>query len=83
MSARGREKVARTAEGNVVAFSHDREQVSLRENATHEVIHAWAPPAIAECAEPGARATIFFDEHERVIGWNCPDERLAAREDYA
>ena len=83
MSARGREKVARTAEGSIVAFTHDLERVSLRENATNEVIHAWAPQAMAGCCAPGARATIFFDEHERVIGWHCPDERLAAREDYA
>jgi hypothetical protein len=73
--------VTRIVEGSIVTFSPDREQVSLRENATHEVLHAWSPPARTGCCAPGTRAAIFFDEHERVIDWHCRDERLGTRED--
>ncbi len=78
MSSKRRERIARSVEAEVLGVLGERQSLLLREVASLRVFEAWAPEGVLGALGAGARMTVYFDQHEQVVGWYWPEAGVGA-----
>ena len=77
---RGRERVARSADAEVVALIGESERIILREVGRQHAFEASAPSQIGQSLGAGARVTVYFDDREQVVGWYWREAKVGVLE---
>lgn len=80
MARQGRERVARSADAEVLAVLGGSERILLREVGRQDAFEALAPLEVVQSLGAGARVTVYFDDRERVVGWYWRDAKVGVLE---